>query len=92
MTMEPMLDCNAVMQQLWDYLDGELSEERREAIAEHLKMCNHCFPAFEFEAAFLKALAAARQDSPDTGALRERVLEALRRDGFPDLSTEGATD
>ncbi|MDX2262464.1 MAG: zf-HC2 domain-containing protein [Gemmatimonadales bacterium] len=89
--MEPMLDCDAVMRQLWDYLDGELSEERRTAIAGHLKMCNHCFPAFEFEAAFLKALATARQDGPDAGALRERVLEALRREGVPAIPPEGAT-
>jgi anti-sigma factor RsiW len=35
-TMTEMLDCDAVMRQLWDYLDGELTAEREQAIRAHL--------------------------------------------------------
>ena len=34
--MTPMLDCDAVMRQLWDFLDGELTATREAAIREHL--------------------------------------------------------
>ena len=43
--MKPMLDCDSVMRQLWDYLDGELTEDRMEAIRAHLAMCSRCMPA-----------------------------------------------
>ena len=30
--MKQMIDCDGVMRQLWDYLDGELSDDKMEAI------------------------------------------------------------
>jgi anti-sigma factor (TIGR02949 family) len=80
--MEPMLDCDAVMRQLWDYLDGELSPERMRAIEEHVKMCGRCSPQVEFERTFLKALEAARLDVANEGSLRDRVLAQLRTRGY----------
>ncbi len=80
--MEPMLDCTAVMKQLWDYLDGELSPERMQAIEAHVKMCGRCSPQVEFERAFLKALAAARAEVTDVGSLRDRVVAQLRTHGY----------
>lgn len=80
--MTEMLDCDAVMRQLWDYLDDELTPEREGAVRAHLAVCQRCHPQYDFEASFLRALSAARQkhSSPDT--LRERVLGALRLEGF----------
>jgi mycothiol system anti-sigma-R factor len=80
--MEPMLDCTAVMKQLWDYLDGELSAERMAAIEAHVKMCGRCSPQVEFERAFLKALAAARGEGTSSESLRERVVKQLRTRGY----------
>lgn len=80
--MEPMLDCDAVMRQLWDYLDGELSPERMQAIEAHVKMCGRCSPQVEFERAFLKALAAARAEVSNEGSLRDRVVAQLRTRGY----------
>lgn len=62
--MRPMLDCDAVMRQLWDYLDGELTPARTEAIREHLALCARCFPQLEFERAF-------RHTRPDGSRTRE---------------------
>lgn len=80
--MTDMLDCDAVMRQLWDYLDDELTPEREAAIRAHLAVCQRCHPQHDFEASFLRALAAARRTHPSPGALRKRVIGALRVEGF----------
>ncbi|GAC1515699.1 MAG: hypothetical protein NVS1B4_07270 [Gemmatimonadaceae bacterium] len=78
----PMLDCDSVMRQLWDYLDGELTPDRMSAIREHLAVCARCHPQMEFERTFLKVLAAARREHSDPQRLGQRVLVALRGEGF----------
>ncbi|HJR62930.1 MAG TPA: zf-HC2 domain-containing protein [Gemmatimonadaceae bacterium] len=80
--MTPMLDCDAVMRQLWDYLDGELDEARMTAVREHLVLCGRCYPQFEFEKTFLDTLARARREHSDVAAVRARVLEALGAEGY----------
>jgi anti-sigma factor (TIGR02949 family) len=80
--MKPMLDCGAVMRQLWDYLDGELTAERMDAIREHLVLCARCQPQSEFERTFLATLARVRREHSDVEGLRGRVLAALRAEGF----------
>ena len=77
-----MLDCDAVMRQLWDYLDGELTEERMEAIRAHLAVCARCYPQYEFERTFLKTLARVRREHSDYDRLRARVMAALRDEGL----------
>ncbi|MGH7700693.1 MAG: anti-sigma factor family protein [Gemmatimonadales bacterium] len=69
-----MVSCREVIQQLWDYLDGELPPERMGAIAEHLAECARCYPQYRFEFAFLEALARQRDWLPGpTQALAERL-------------------
>jgi anti-sigma factor (TIGR02949 family) len=79
---EPMLDCQSVMRQLWDYLDGELTSERMEAIRAHIAMCARCYPQYEFERTFLTAVAASRKEHSDPERLRTTLLDALRAEGF----------
>lgn len=80
--MMPMLDCDAVMRQLWDYLDGELTSERMEAIREHLKMCDRCHPHAEFERAFLRTVGQARREHSNPAGVAERVRAALVSRGY----------
>jgi anti-sigma factor (TIGR02949 family) len=77
-----MLDCDAVMRQLWDYLDGELTPDREKAVREHIAMCQRCYPQFRFERAFLNALLASRREHPRPVDIKARVLAALRNEGF----------
>lgn len=81
-SMETMPDCDAVMRRLWDYLDGELTEDRMTAIREHLSMCSRCQPQAAFERAFLAAVAKARRDHSKPISLGERVRTALRSQGY----------
>ena len=77
-----MLDCETVMQQLWDYLDEELTLERMAEMRTHLAICANCYPQYEFERAFLAALERARTTHANPAALRERVAAALRLEGL----------
>ena len=77
----PPLDCHAAVRRLWDYLDGRLALPDAQAVDAHLAACANCPPHFDFERAFLAAVAAARSDAPDVASLRECVLAALRGGG-----------
>lgn len=78
----PMLDCEEVMKQLWDYLDEELTAERMDAIRAHVAMCARCYPQYDFEREFLTSLTRLRREHSNPGALRERLMGALQRSGF----------
>ncbi len=82
--MMPMLDCEAVMRQLWDYLDRELTATSMHDIEMHLESCDKCRPQADFRRAFRGAIHDARQDAGDTTALITRIRAALQaavRDG-----------
>lgn len=69
-----MVSCKHVMEQLWDYLDGELPPEAMQEIAEHLEICKRCYPQYRFEFSFLEALARQRGLLPGPSkALAERL-------------------
>lgn len=73
-----MLDCQAVTRELWDYLEGELGDDRAGAIRGHLALCGLCMPYVEFHRAYLDLAAASASRSPEAVAqLRRRVLAAL---------------
>ncbi|MFL5578186.1 MAG: zf-HC2 domain-containing protein [Gemmatimonadaceae bacterium] len=76
------VDCLGAVRQLWDCLDGELTEERLRVVRAHLERCARCHPHFDFERRFLDALAATRPDCCAPAELRERVVSALRAAGF----------
>ena len=82
MTENAMIDCQSVMRQLWDFLDGELSASRVEAIEEHLKMCARCYPQYEFERTFLDQVGRLRREHSDPARLREQLLKSLEAHGF----------
>ncbi len=78
----PMLDCRAAMQQLWDYVDGELTPERMQGVARHLAECAQCHPHGEFAEQFLAALHTTREDRPCPQEVRAKVMAALRAAGM----------
>ncbi len=71
------LDCGSALRDLYGYLDGEITEERRAGIRVHIEECGPCLEAFDFEVELRQLVARTCQcDAPD--ALRERVAQALR--------------
>jgi len=45
-----MSDCKDALHQLYDFLDGELTDNKRAAIQHHLDTCQPCAEPYDFEA------------------------------------------
>jgi mycothiol system anti-sigma-R factor len=70
------VDCGAAIHQLYHYLDGELTDDRRHQIAEHLDYCAPCADAAGFESELRQVIADRCKDHvPDS--LRRRVAERI---------------
>jgi mycothiol system anti-sigma-R factor len=74
----PMPDCEAVMRQLWDYLDRQLTPDTMASIQRHLDHCSKCRPHADYRRAFERAVAGARIEAGDTDPLRDRIRAALQ--------------
>lgn len=69
-------DCGEAIRELYTFLDGELTEERRRYIAVHLDECGNCAEAAGFEAELRMVISRRCKDRvPDS--LIERVAAAL---------------
>jgi anti-sigma factor (TIGR02949 family) len=75
-------DCAAVLQRLWEFLDGELGPEDTAAFHAHLALCTSCYPQYNFEKTFLDALAACQCEKCAPFELRSKVVSALKSAGF----------
>lgn len=73
-------DCNDALRELYEFLDGELTDERRRLIHDHIERCNPCLEAFDFEVELRHVIAAkCREECPDE--LRSRVAAAIEAEG-----------
>lgn len=70
-------DCSEALRELYGFLDGELTEERRQNIGQHLHDCSPCLGAFDFEAELKMVIARRCTDTPPP-ELKERIARALR--------------
>ena len=73
------LDCDDAVHQLYDYLDGELTEERRQQISVHLDRCGPCAGAAHFEAELRRVIASRCKDRVPESLIR-RVAAAIDGD------------
>ena len=73
-------DCAESLKELYSFLDGELTIERRGHIQTHLDDCLQCYEAFDFEAELRIVISTrCKEEVPDD--LRSRVADALRQLG-----------
>jgi mycothiol system anti-sigma-R factor len=68
--------CQEAIHTLYHFLDGELTEQRRQEISKHLIECSPCLDAFDFEAE-LKLVIARKCRDQVPEALKQRVHRAL---------------
>jgi mycothiol system anti-sigma-R factor len=69
-------ECSEALHELYQYLDGELTEGRREIITSHLNACGECFEAFDFQAELRQVVAhKCRDEVPES--LKSRVARLL---------------
>jgi anti-sigma factor (TIGR02949 family) len=74
------IDCERAMVALYQFLDGELTVERRARIEFHLNGCPHCFSAFDFEQELRIVVRSCLRSEVPPG-LKQRIFEALEQDG-----------
>jgi mycothiol system anti-sigma-R factor len=74
---EALKNCSAALEQLYWFLDGELTPARRAAIRGHLDDCLHCMETFEFEAELRAVISSCCRNDAVPESLRLRVVEAI---------------
>jgi len=97
-----MIDCREALARLYDYLDRELTPERAEEVAEHLRHCRHCFDRAEFERNFGNFVRESGKEQVDAAPLRKKIKAKLkefevgaeldREELFPDHSDVAPID
>jgi len=70
------MDCESAIHQIYHYLDGELTPEKRQAIAQHLDLCPPCAQGFDFETE-LRVLIARKCRDEVPPELRRRIAQAI---------------
>ena len=79
----PTVDCVEAVHELYSYLDGELTDTRREAIRIHLDWCGPCGGAAQFEEDLRRVIANRCKDRvPQT--LIDRVAAAINEESKQD--------
>lgn len=92
MSAAETIPCDHVIAQLWEYIDGEISDERARLIRAHLDVCAHCFPQWDFQRAFLSFLRL-HSKAPIPPAVRQRIFESLlREDATPGSSSNNISE
>jgi anti-sigma factor (TIGR02949 family) len=73
------INCEQVIETLFDFLDRELDDAAEREIERHLHLCRACFSHAEFERRLRARVAqAAETRAPET--LRRRVRDLLARE------------
>jgi anti-sigma factor (TIGR02949 family) len=71
-------DCGEALRELYVFLDGELTPDRRTMIRTHLDRCACCLEAFDFEAELRVVVSTCCRRDQVPEHLRIRVVQALR--------------
>lgn len=76
--MSRPLDCEEVIDHLFDYLNRELDTETLAAIDRHIELCRGCFSRAEFERR-LRARLAETGEAEAPESLRRRARSIIER-------------
>lgn len=71
------IDCREAADQLYAYLDGELTPERADEVRRHLERCAPCLAVSGFEKAYLRFLEARSFAREAPQSLRKRILDQI---------------
>lgn len=71
-----MAECNETLRELYQFLDGELTDSDRVHIQQHLDDCSPCLAAFDFEAE-LRIVVRSRCVDRVPDSLREKIARAI---------------
>lgn len=72
------LDCEQVLEQVWTYLDGEVSEVEYLEIRAHVSECEGCGGKYEFQRRLLALIEAKCHEGVHVpGELKQRLFRLL---------------
>jgi mycothiol system anti-sigma-R factor len=73
-------DCSSTVHELHTFLDGEITDDKRQRIQAHLDECPPCGHAFDFEAE-LRYVIADRLRTEVPASLAQRIRRAIENAG-----------
>jgi mycothiol system anti-sigma-R factor len=72
-------NCESALHELYQFLDGQLDDNRRQAIQHHLDDCPPCYEAFDFEIELRTVIAKKCHETvPDQ--LKQRIADAIQQE------------
>ncbi len=71
------LDCEHVLQLVWGYLDGEVSEDQYLGIQMHIARCADCGPRYAFQRRLLALVEQKCKEGPIPVSLKQRLFRLL---------------
>lgn len=77
--MDEIKDCKEVVERLYVFLDGEMTDQRRDLIRRHLDECSPCLEAFEFETE-LRTMISSRSKERCPDSLLDKIARVLEED------------
>lgn len=69
--------CLEALRELYTFVDGELTEERRVAVRGHLDECGGCVEAFDFEVELRQVISRCCRETEVPDELRRRIAAAI---------------
>ena len=82
--MADPIDCREARDRLQDYFKRELTPALAVEVRAHLERCRSCFRHSRFEERFLLMLEEHARKGSCPGAVKARILEALRAEAERD--------
>jgi mycothiol system anti-sigma-R factor len=77
-------ECRNALHELYGYLDGELTDERRAAIHRHLDECQPCAEPYDFEAELRDVIRRkCREPVPESLMAKVRAALAVEQQAQP---------
>jgi mycothiol system anti-sigma-R factor len=74
-------NCDDALHELYHFLDGQLDDDRRQAIQHHLDDCPPCYEAFDFEAE-LRIVIARKCHETVPDRLKQRIADAIQHESL----------
>ena len=75
--------CHHATEQIYFYIDGEMSYVRRLRIRWHLRRCGHCCGAFDFEER-VKEMVRTKSQTEPSAELIQRLRTLIREEAGDD--------
>jgi mycothiol system anti-sigma-R factor len=83
-----MSDCKDALHQLYDFLDGELTADKKAAIQHHLDSCQPCAEPYDFEAE-LRLVVRKKCAEAVPESLMAKIRKAIEAEPVPPATSAG---